>query len=40
MNSEQRRKLAKEQNRPNSKKNFVDGGTVKLSLSEIQDNEE
>lgn len=40
MNREQRRKLAKEQNRPNSKKNFVDGGTVKLSLSEIQDNED
>mgnify|MGYP004471063481 FL=1 len=40
MNREQRRKLAKEQNRPNSKKNFADGGTVKMSLAKIQDNED
>ena len=40
MNREQRRKLAKEQNRANSKKNFVDGGTVKMSLAKIQDNED
>lgn len=40
MNREQRRKLAKEQRRLNSKKNFVDAGIVKLPLSEIQDNED
>ena len=40
MNREQRRKLAKEQNRPNSKKNFADGGTVKMSIAKIQDNED
>lgn len=44
MNREQRRKLAKqtskEQRRPNSKRNFVNGGIVELPLSEIHDNED
>ena len=40
MNREQRRKSAKEQRRPNSKRNFANSEIVDLPLSEIQDNED